>query len=186
MRQNAPSSWHPTATTITGYCRACTISRGEKELFLAESRKALSLNSNDGTTLGLIGGYTALAGEWEHGVALIRKAQILNPRHPDYYFLFLSAAEIHNGDYKAALEQLLKMTFIEWPLALLFLMAANTLTDNTAEASRYLELLDKIHPGATIDFADEHFRKWFPFASDLRKTLMQGLRGVLPAQGAGD
>lgn len=155
--------------------------RGDKELFLAESRKALSLNSNDGTTLGLIGSYTALAGEWEHGVALLQKAQILNPRHPDYYFLFLSAADFQNGDYKAALEQLLKMTFIEWPLALLFLMAANALTDNAGEASRYRDMLNRIQPGATLDLADEHFRKWFPFANELRQTLMRGVGGVLPA-----
>ncbi len=155
--------------------------RGEKELFLAESQKALSLNSNDGTTLGLVGGYTALSGEWERGVALLRKAQILNPRHPDYYFLFLSAAELHHGDDKAALEQLLKMTFIEWPLALLFLMAANALTDNAADASRYREMLNRIQPDATLTFADEHFRNWFPFAKELRKTLMRGLQGILPA-----
>lgn len=154
---------------------------GDKDLFFAESQKALGLNSNDGTTLGLIGAYTAVAGEWSHGVALIEKAQVLNPRHPDYYYLFLSAADFHKGDFTAALALLSKMTFIEWPLALLFLMAANALTDNVAEASRYREMLDKILPGATLEDAAEHFRKWFPYADDLKATLMRGLEEVMPA-----
>ena len=123
----------------------------------------------------------AFSGEWEHGVALIEKARILNPRHPDYYFLFLSAADFRRGDYKAALGQLLKMTFVDWPLAMLFLMAANALTGNAREASRYRETLNKIQPDATLDFADGHFRKWFPFANELRATLMGGLAGVSPA-----
>ena len=154
---------------------------GDKDLFFAESQKALGLNSNDGTTLGLIGAYTALAGEWTHGVALIQKARILNPRHPDYYYLFLSAADFHNGDFAAALAQLSKMTFIEWPLALLFLMAANSLNDNLAEASRYRKMLDNIQPGATLGDAAEHFRKWFPYAGDLKATLLRGLKKTMPA-----
>jgi TolB-like protein len=59
---------------------------GNREQFISEAEKALNQNSNDGTTLGLIGGYMALAGQWERGVALVRKAQALNPRHPDYYY----------------------------------------------------------------------------------------------------
>ena len=152
---------------------------GEKGLFFAEAEKSLSLNSNDGTVLGLIGAYTLLAGEFDRGVALIEKAKILNPNHPDYYHLFLSAADFHNNDYTEALKKLRKMTFVEWPPALLFLISASALTDNMQEATRHYDALKDLLGKVTLDDARDHLTKLIPYADDLVATLMGGLERVV-------
>ena len=152
---------------------------GEKGLFFAEAEKSLSLNSNDGTTLGLIGAYTLLAGEWKRGVALMEKAKILNPNYPDYYHFFLSAADIHNGDYNDALNKLRQISFIEWPPIILFLISASALTDSMSEATRYRDALIDFHGDLTLEDSRDYLVKMIPFEDDLVETIMTGLRSVM-------
>jgi Tfp pilus assembly protein PilF len=152
---------------------------GERDLFFAEAEKSLKLNSNDGTTLGLIGAYTLLAGQWERGVALMEKAKILNPNFPDYYHFFLSAADFHNGDYDEALKKLQQISFIEWPPIILFLISASALTDNMSEATRYRNALTDIHGDVTLEDAKKYLVKMIPYADDLVETIMTGLRSVM-------
>ncbi len=152
---------------------------GEKGLFFAEAEKSLNLNSNDGTTLGLIGAYTLLAGEWDRGVALVEKAKVLNPNHPDYYHWFLSAADIHNNNYTEALRKLQKMSFLEWPPALLFLISANALTDNMKETTRYHAALVDLLGDLTLEDARDFLIKMIPYAGDLVETVMAGLKMVM-------
>ena len=152
---------------------------GEKDLFFVEAEKSLSLNSNDGTVLGLIGCYMLLAGEWQRGVALVEKARMLNPNHPDYYHWFLSAADLHRQDYAAALQRLHKISFFEWPPALLFLVSANALNGNLDEAVRYQEMLDKVMRNPTLDDAQKHLVKMIPYADGVVETVMTGLRLVM-------
>ena len=152
---------------------------GEKSLFFAEAEKSLSLNSNDGTVLGLIGAYTLLAGQWERGVALVEKAKLLNPNHPDYYHWFLSAADIHSNDYTEALRKLRKMSFLEWPPALLFLISASALTDNMKDATRYHDMLRDLLGEQTLEDARDYLTKMIPYTDDLVDTLMTGLKSVM-------
>jgi len=151
---------------------------GKRDKFFAEAEKALRLNANDGTTLGLIGGYMAISGEWERGVALLEKAKVLNPKYPDYYHLFLGAAELNKENYSGALSELQKMTIREWPLALMFLAASSALTDNMEDAMNYLEELASLQGEFTMDSAKEALQIMFPYASDLVATVIQGLRLV--------
>jgi TolB-like protein/Tfp pilus assembly protein PilF len=148
---------------------------GERDRFFAEAEKALRLNANDGTTLGLIGAYMAVSGEWERGVALLEKAKVLNPKYPDYYHLFLGAAELNKENYSGALSELQKMTIREWPLALIFLAASSALTDNMEDAMNYLEELASLQGEFTMDSAKEALQKFFPYASGLVATVLQGL-----------
>ena len=152
---------------------------GEKDLFFAEAEKSLNLNSNDGTSLGLIGAYTLLAGEWQRGVALMEKAKILNPHYPDYYHFFLSAADLHNGDYDEALKKLRKISFIEWPPIVLFLISASALTDNMEEARRYHAALIDFLGDVTLEDAKEYLVKMIPYADDLVDSIMTGLKTVM-------
>ena len=155
---------------------------GKKSLFFAEAEKSLSLNSNDGTVLGLIGAYTLLAGEWQRGVALLEKAKLLNPNHPDYYHWFLSAADIHNKDYTEALRKLRKVSFLEWPLALLFLISTSALTDNLKEAERYHDMLVDLLGDLTPEDARDYLTKMIPYADDLVETAMTGLKSVMASE----
>jgi TolB-like protein len=152
---------------------------GEKDLFLAEAEKSLNLNSNDGTVLGLIGAYTLLAGQWERGVALMEKAKVLNPNYPDYYHWFLSAADLHNHDYSEALKKLQKMSFTEWPPAMLSLISASALAGNMKEATRYHSALKNLLGDLTLEEAKDYLVKMIPYADDLVETLMTGLKSVL-------
>jgi len=152
---------------------------GKREQFFAEAEKALKLNSNDGTTLGLIGAYMAVAGQWERGVALLRKAQLLNPRHPDYYFWFLSAAALHNDDIEGALTELRRMTFVDWPVALLSLIAVNALAGDNTEAGRFADKLRHLHADADLDFARRQLERFLLYADDVVDTIMRGVTPIL-------
>ena len=110
---------------------------------------------------------------------LIEKAMILNPNHPHYYHWFLSAADFHNIDYAEALKKLRKMSFLEWPPALLFLISARTLTDNMKEATHYYESLKDLLGDVTLEDARGYLTKMIPYADDLVATVMSGLEPVM-------
>ena len=67
------------------------------------------------------------------------------------------------------------MTIREWPLALIFLAASSALTDNMEDATSYLEELASLQGEFTMDSAKEALQKFFPYASGLVATVIQGL-----------
>lgn len=87
---------------------------GDRDQFLAEAQRALELNSNDGTTLGLVGMYTAFAGEWDRGMEMLSKAKLLNPNYPDYYHVIVGAANFFRKNYDGALQELHKANLPIW------------------------------------------------------------------------
>ena len=162
---------------------------GDKARFLAEAEKSLSLNANDGTTLGLIGCYLLLAGQWQRGAALIEKAKQLNPNHPDYYHFFLSAADLQRHDYAAALDDLRRMSLPQWPPALIFLAAANALAGNAAEARSYADVLRARLGSKAPEEAQVILKRMVPYAESLAKTVADGLAQAMaapPARQAGE
>jgi len=86
--------------------------RGENETFEAEAARALALNPNDPETLADIGHYLAFMGQFDRGVALSRRAQELNPLHPDWYHF--SFARYHY-DRRAYQETLAAVARINLP-----------------------------------------------------------------------
>lgn len=148
---------------------------GERQRFFAEAEKALALNSNDGTTLGLVGGYMALAGEWKRGVLLLEKAKVLNPKHPDYYHVFLAAAKFNDKDYDGALKEMQNVTTREWPIALVFLAASNALAGNLEQAARDRRELADLLGDTTLRAAQQSLQMMFPYAPDVVATLNRGL-----------
>ena len=74
---------------------------------LVEAEKALALNPNSIIFLDVIGHVLALLGDWDHGVALIRRAIKLNPYHRPYACQVLCADWLRKKEYeKAYLETL--------------------------------------------------------------------------------
>jgi adenylate cyclase len=61
--------------------------RNERELFLAEAETALALNPNAPGAIGFLGWLLALAGEWERGLAILRKGMELNPHYPGWFHM---------------------------------------------------------------------------------------------------
>jgi adenylate cyclase len=61
--------------------------RNERELFLSETESALALNPNAPAPIGFLGWLLALFGEWERGLAILRKGIALNPRYPGWFHM---------------------------------------------------------------------------------------------------
>lgn len=153
---------------------------GDRESFLAEVEKSLALNANDGTTIGLIGCYLAVAGEWDRGVALVEKAKILNPRHPDYYHWFLGTADLHRHDYAAALAKFRLISFRQWLPSLICLTATSALLDRHDDAARYLDTTNEfLGEDLTLERANEDLKRLLPFADDLIGIILQGLQKTI-------
>jgi adenylate cyclase len=148
----------------------------DRERFLASSKRALELNSRDGTTLGLIGMYTAFSGEWDRGVEMINKAKLLNPNYPDYYHVSLGIAEFAGGDYPAALQELQKASVVDWHLLQVFLTATYAMLGREEEAAQHLEKLRQLLDGLTTQRAREFISKTFPFVPEYVDTVVDGLR----------
>jgi len=61
--------------------------RNERELFLAEAEIALALNPNAPGPIGFLGWLLALFGEWERGLAILKKGRELNPHYPGWFHM---------------------------------------------------------------------------------------------------
>jgi adenylate cyclase len=61
--------------------------RNERRLFLLEAETALALNPNAPAIIGFLGWLLALYGEWERGLAILKKGRELNPHYPGWFHL---------------------------------------------------------------------------------------------------
>ncbi|MEJ2672929.1 MAG: hypothetical protein P8168_12170 [Deltaproteobacteria bacterium] len=59
----------------------------ERKLFLAEVETALALNPNAPAPIGFLGWLLALYGEWERGLAVMKKGMELNPHFPGWFHM---------------------------------------------------------------------------------------------------
>jgi len=148
----------------------------DQERFLASSRRALELNSSDGTTLGLIGMYTAFSGEWDRGTEMIDKAKLLNPNYPDYYHVALGSAEFAKSNYSTALQELQKASVVDWHLLQIFLTATCAMLGREQEAAQHLEKLRQLLDGLTTQRAREFISKTFPFVPEYVDKVVSGLK----------
>lgn len=149
---------------------------GNRDLFFAEAQRALDLNASDGTTLGLIGLYTAFCGEWERGVDMLKKAALLNPKHPDYYHTAFGCAAIARGDYEAALESLHKANLPEWTPHQILLIATYALSGRGEDAQRTLKEFSSVRPDFDLNDAKASLEMMFPYLPDFRELLIEGLK----------
>ena len=61
--------------------------RNEREKFLPEAETALALNPNAPGPIGFLGWLLALYGEWEQGLAILKKGMELNPHYPGWFHM---------------------------------------------------------------------------------------------------
>ena len=151
---------------------------GDRDLFLAESKKALELNSSDGTTLGLIGIYTAFAGEWNQGLDMLTKAKLLNPHHPDYYHTCFGMAAFTRSDYGRALTEFQKANLPEWLPHLVFLATTYLMLEREQEAHRVIDDLQAVYPGFTVEDVRLALGRFLPFQPELVELVMGCLQRI--------
>ncbi len=79
----------------------------DRELFLSEAEIALALNPNAPAPIGFLGWLLALFGEWERGLAILKKGKELNPHYPGWFhmapFFYLYLQERYEEAYQEAL-----------------------------------------------------------------------------------
>jgi adenylate cyclase len=79
--------------------------------FRAAGERAIALNPNDPDLLAHFGTRLTFIGEWERGVALVRKAIALNPEYPQWYLDPIIYYHYQTGDYEQALTESQRQQF---------------------------------------------------------------------------
>jgi adenylate cyclase len=79
--------------------------------FRAAGERAITLNPNDPDLLAHFGTRLTFIGEWERGVALVRKAIALNPEYPQWYLDPIIYYHYQTGDYEQALTESQRQQF---------------------------------------------------------------------------
>jgi adenylate cyclase len=85
--------------------------RGEKGLFLKHVDQTIALNPNSPYIIGVAGWHLSLFGEWESGLALLRKGMQLNPYYPSWFHLATYMDAYHRGDFQTALAEANRFNF---------------------------------------------------------------------------
>jgi len=81
--------------------------RGDKELFLKHVEQTIALNPNAPYVVGVAGWHMGLFGEWDRGLALLRKGMKLNPYHPSWFHLATYMDYYRRGEYENAFAEAL-------------------------------------------------------------------------------
>lgn len=124
--------------------------RGRRELFVAEADWALRINPNIANVLAGCGLFLAIVGEWEHGLALLRKAMRLSPHYPGWYHLAGFLNLYRTGAYEEAWQEALCINTPGLYLDPLARAAALGQLGRAAEATGALEALQLLLPDRGI------------------------------------
>ncbi len=147
----------------------------QKELqsFRNAAERAVALNPMDGNSLAFIGELLTYVGDWERGLTLATRAKELNPNHPGWFWYADFFHAYRQGDYRGALELILKTNLPgHWGMHAGIAAAAGQLGQSEAASKAVRELL-KLRPdfGATVH---DTLAKWFD--PELGGHLIDGLQ----------
>jgi adenylate cyclase len=87
--------------------------RGDKEFFLQHAAETIALNPNSPYIVGVAGWHMMLYGEWDRGLALLKKGMKLNPYYPTWFHLAPYMDYYRRDEYENALAEALKFNFPE-------------------------------------------------------------------------
>ena len=137
---------------------------------LGAAERSLALNPLDGSNEAIF--LITFTGDWERGCALIRRAMELNPHHPRWYAWVLALNEYRRGNYRAAVDEIVKGNVPDgyWRSALLA-AASGQLGEYDAARDALRSLLTQKE-----DFArhgEDLLARWYE--PSLVRHLMEGL-----------
>jgi TolB-like protein/Tfp pilus assembly protein PilF len=124
--------------------------RREIQAFRAAAERALALNPMDGCNIAHLGSFTAYAGEWERGCALVERALQLNPNHPGWYWFPLFFNAYRKRDYHGALSLALKINLPGLHSTHMVLAAAYGQLGQRDEADKAVQELLKLQPDIAL------------------------------------
>jgi len=123
--------------------------RGDKDFFLKHAEETIALNPNSPYIVGVAGWHMMLYGEWERGLALLKKGMKLNPYHPTWFHMAPFMDFYNRGEHENALTEALKFNFPEIYLDPMMRAAALGQLGRLDEANAAMNQLLKLVP----DFA---------------------------------
>ncbi len=147
----------------------------QKELqsFRNAAERAVALNPMDGNSLAFIGELLTYVGDEERGLALATRAKEINPNHPGWFWYADFFHAYRHGDYRGALDLILKTNLPgHWGMHAGIAAAAGQLGNHEAAGKAIRELL-KLRPDFCTTVHDT-LAKWFD--PELRWHLIDGLR----------
>jgi TolB-like protein len=145
----------------------------EFQSFRNAADRAVALNPMDGNSIAFLGELLTYAGDWERGMALAERAKQLNPHHPGWYWYADFYNAYRQGDYRGALNFVLKANLPgHWGTQAAMAATYAQLGERDA-AGKALQALLKLRP----DFADtirKDVEKWWE--PEYGKHFIDGLR----------
>ncbi|BCW87338.1 hypothetical protein sos41_04670 [Alphaproteobacteria bacterium SO-S41] len=148
--------------------------RGDMEGFKRAGAEALRLNPNNPDIAADYGAKLAIAGSWDEGLPLVRRAMDLNPAHPGWYYTPLVLDAYRRGDYSAALANVERMNMPgHYRVWVYFAMTYGQMGDRM-KARGALETLATLDPDFGLN-AREDMAKW-GYAPSLIEACIDGLR----------
>jgi adenylate cyclase len=148
--------------------------RGDKDFFLKHVAETIALNPNSPYIVGVAGWHMMLYGEWERGLALLKKGMKLNPYHPTWFHMAPFMDFYNRGEHENALTEALKFNFPETYLDPMMRAAVLGQLGRPDEANAAMNHLLKLVP----DFATRGrglIGRYVKIDS-LIDTLIEGLR----------
>jgi adenylate cyclase len=158
----------------------------EVEAFLAEAEITLSLNPNDPTVLVDMGAFMAYVGEWERGIALVKRAMMLQPDHPTWWYYPTFHDHFRNGRYETALAEALKVDLEDYHWTHVNRAIAYARLGRMAEARASAARAAEVYPGFSTEALRAELRKFNnqePLIEDVLSALrLAGMPETPPTQ----
>jgi adenylate cyclase len=151
-------------------------SQNKLELFYEEAERAVALNPNDSAILHFAGHFIAPTGNWERGLALMRKAQLLNPAGPTWSHYVFVLNHYRKGEYELASERLRKVTTGTMMLSATLSLAILGQLEAQDAIGPALAHLAEVYPRFTIEIARHEFVIKRNFELELFEKIADGLR----------
>ena len=147
-----------------------------KQMGVETLEYALSLNPNASGTMGIIGCLLVGAGEYDRGIALIRKSMERNKSYPLFFHLFTSLYYFKQKEYFLAYQQAEKMGMPDLPLNILLRIAILSHLGKKTEVGTLIRLL-RTNPSNKIWVSKEYMSRFFS-DGELVDNLFKGLKFV--------
>jgi adenylate cyclase len=148
--------------------------RKEPSLFFAEAERVLSINPGNASATAATGMYLAFAGQWDRGVALVKEAMVLNPRHQGWYYNAIWLNHFRLGEYEKALRVLEKVGGLNYWAYQSSFAAIYAHLGRHDEAREALRRMLELRPEAALD-PQSDVRLWH-YDETLIEHWLEGLR----------
>jgi TolB-like protein len=142
--------------------------------FFVAAERALELNPNNAQVVASLGLHFVYAGKSERGLALLRKAAVLNPQHLGWYYFPSMYYYYGRGEYERALTESKKLeqTDVFWAPA--WIAAIYGQLGRGVEARSATAELLRMNPAFPSTVREEYL-KWFKWPPEQLDLFLEGL-----------